>query len=78
VLNLAYSPALPPEMLREMERAARDLGLPLATVERIGQSQSLCSAFVAAARRGERGRMQFLAGLASELLGTAPTPTPPG
>lgn len=74
MLNLAYSPAVPRDLLVAMERAGRDLGLPLATIERLGQSLTLCSAFVHAARRGDRSRMEFLAGVVREVLEAPPAP----
>jgi hypothetical protein len=75
LLNLAYSPAVPVELLEEMESAAKRMGLPLATLERLGQSEHLCRAFVSAARRGDRERMEFLAGIVREVL-EAPRPEP--
>lgn len=68
LLNLAYSPAVPPPLLAEMELAAMGIGLPLHVVERLGQSVHVCRAFVAAARAGDRERMEFIAGIVREVL----------
>lgn len=54
MLDLAYSAAVPRELLAQMERAAKRMGLPLATLEEIGQSEARCRAFVHAARVGHR------------------------
>jgi hypothetical protein len=68
LLDLAYNPSVPHHLLAEMERAAKSLGLPLATVERLGQSEHLCRAFALAARRGDRSRLRYLAGIAEEVI----------
>lgn len=68
-LRLAYSPAVPRSLLGEMERAGRAMGLPLAALEGLGQRELLCRAFVKAWRRGDRGRLAFLAGVAREVAG---------
>lgn len=66
LLNLAYNSAIPEALLVEMEREAKRVGLPLATLERLGQSERLCQAFVSAAREGDRERSEFLASLIRE------------
>jgi hypothetical protein len=71
LLNLDYSPAVQPMQLAEMERAAKGLGLALATMEAIGRSPALCRAFVLASRRSDRARLAFLAGVACDVAAPA-------
>ena len=75
LLGLAYNPDLPRGLLAELERAGRSLGLSLAALERLGQSLELCTAFVKAARRGDRARLRFLAEAVSEAV-AVPPPVP--
>lgn len=63
LLKLAYDPGIPSGLLAEMERAARRLGLPLATVERLGQDETRCRAFVVAARQHDHRRLSDLTGV---------------
>lgn len=58
MLRLAYNPEVPATMIDLLEHHARALGLPLATVEAIGQSLDLVEAFVT---ESEAGRGQFFA-----------------
>lgn len=74
MLDLAYDPAIPAAQLREMERAARALGLALATIERLGQDAGLCQAFVVAARAQDHRRLRFLGRLAAEEATSPPRP----
>lgn len=54
-LGLAYG-MVPPEKLAALERHARALGLPLATLERLGEDEATCDRFLAeaAAARSRR------------------------
>jgi hypothetical protein len=52
LLNLAYSPRVPPGKLAAMERVGKPLGLPLDALERLGQDEAVCDAFLEAATRG--------------------------
>lgn len=77
VLDLAYDPAVPAPLLREMERAARGMGLSLAAIERLGQDEGRCAAFVRAARLGDTARLRALARRADEATAVpAPRPAP--
>jgi hypothetical protein len=51
LLPLAYGP-VPDGTLAAMERAGKRLGLPLDTLELLGQERALCEDFVRAARDG--------------------------
>lgn len=53
LLGLAYGVAVPPASLAAMERAGKRLGLPLATLERLGEDRARCEGFVRAAAAGE-------------------------
>ncbi|HEV8361117.1 MAG TPA: hypothetical protein VGR28_11755 [Candidatus Thermoplasmatota archaeon] len=61
MLPLAYDPRIPDALLEEMERAARDVGLPLRAMEHVGSRWDLCVDFVLAARRGDLRRLRTLA-----------------
>jgi hypothetical protein len=52
LLDLAYDPAIPPALLARMERIGRRLGLPMATLELLGQDATVCEAFVRATADG--------------------------
>ena len=52
LLGLAYGPDVPRAKLARMERVGRRLGLPLEALERFGQDEALCDAFLEAAGRG--------------------------
>lgn len=47
-LNLAYNRSIPAALLDELELVARRLGLSLAGVEDLGQSEARCRLFLAA------------------------------
>lgn len=59
-LNLAYDSTVPRGVLLAMERAGRRIGLPLATMERLGQSEDACRAFLSALEQGDRARLAVL------------------
>lgn len=50
--DLSYSPGIGPRLVKEVERQARRFGLPLSTLELLGQDAKVARDFVRAARRG--------------------------
>jgi hypothetical protein len=51
-LTLDYDAGVPEAKLVAMEQHAKRLGLPLATLEMLGQDEALCDAFIRAAAAG--------------------------
>lgn len=60
LLGLAYNRAIPDATLAAMERLGKRLGLPLATLEMLGQDPGTCEAFV---RAGVQGALRFVRSL---------------
>lgn len=52
LLSLAYGASVSREKLAAMERLGRSLGLPLSTLEAIGQDERLCDGFEQAVQAG--------------------------
>ncbi|HVL47657.1 MAG TPA: hypothetical protein VM889_03785 [Candidatus Thermoplasmatota archaeon] len=52
MLDLAYAPDVPRAMLDVLEHHGRRLGLPLSTLEAIGQSLDLVERFIVECERG--------------------------
>lgn len=52
-LPLDYSDTIPLPKLAAMERCGKRLGLPLDSLERLGQDEALCDAFLLAAEAGD-------------------------
>lgn len=55
--GLDYAPHIDPIVLARLEMAARDLGLPLARLELLGQCEQTARKFIAAAASGEVDRV---------------------
>lgn len=58
-VELDYGPAVPDAVLRDLEGAARDVGLPLEQLELLGQDLLAALRFAASVREGDHQR--FLA-----------------
>jgi hypothetical protein len=52
LLALDYHPSVPPALVAHMERLGRRLGLPLDTLELLGQEASVCQGFIEACGAG--------------------------
>lgn len=61
MLDLDYDPTIPAQLLAEMEAAGKRMGLPLATLERLGQGRARCERFVKAARVRDAASLRALA-----------------
>lgn len=55
-MNLDYAANLSPELVCELERAARWIGLPLREIELLGQSEEHAEAFVKSVDTGKHER----------------------
>lgn len=47
-MDLDYDPRIPDDLLRDLERAARELGLPLHVIELLGQDRAVARGFLEA------------------------------
>lgn len=77
LLHLEYNHTIPTAKLAAMERWGKALGLPLATLEMLGQDEVVCDAFVQAASGGDGRRFVELLDL-ERLQEAARHPDRPG